>query len=188
MPPVDHFGLLAPFYERLIPFRYPEKLKLFADLPVSGKVLDVGGGTGRVGQAICPLADEVVVADLSWGMLSQARNKDDLDLVCSQSERLPFDADSFDRVLMIDALHHVIDQAETLSELWRVLKSGGRLVVAEPDIRQKVVKFIALFEKVALMRSHFLPPEAIASHFTGLEAWISIQPDGFNIWVILQKA
>jgi len=42
---------------------------------------------------------------------------------------------SFDRVLMVDALHHVVNQAETICELYRVLKPGGRLVIEEPDLR-----------------------------------------------------
>jgi ubiquinone/menaquinone biosynthesis C-methylase UbiE len=59
-------------------------------------------------------------------MLAQARAKG-LSALSAESENLPFAADSFERVLMVDALHHVIHQAQTVRELYRVLKPGGQI-------------------------------------------------------------
>ncbi len=57
---------------------------------------------------------------------------------------------------MVNALHHVCNQQETVNELWRTLQPGGRIVIEEPDVRTFAVKLFALGEKLALMRSHFL--------------------------------
>ena len=130
----------------------------------------------------------IVVADLSLRMLEQAQSKDELKLVCSHSERLPFPGASFDRVIMVDALHHVIDQQQTAAELWRVLKPGGRLVIEEPDSRVWSVKLIAAFEKLALMRSHFLSPLQIAALFPRHQARISIETKGYNAWVVVERS
>jgi ubiquinone/menaquinone biosynthesis C-methylase UbiE len=187
MPTLDHFGIVAPYYDRLIRLRTAEKIIETANLPAQGVVLDVGGGTGRIAAALADLAPMVVVADLSFGMLLQARNKGELETVCSYSEELPFANGAFDRVIMVDALHHVHDQRLTASELWRVVKDGGRIIIEEPDIRRFSVKLVALAEKLALMRSHFLPPLAIERLFRFPHARIKTHRDGFNAWVVIDK-
>ncbi|MGB7875509.1 MAG: methyltransferase domain-containing protein, partial [Anaerolineales bacterium] len=152
--PFDHFGLIAPLFSR-VEYSSLETMLEQADLPVPGRVLDAGGGTGRVASAIRNYAGEVVIADPSMGMLRQA-DLTQLRLACSNSESLPFANNFFERVIMVDALHHVINHAKTAREMYRVLKPGGRIVIEEPDIHSFYVKLIAVAEKLLLMRSHFL--------------------------------
>jgi ubiquinone/menaquinone biosynthesis C-methylase UbiE len=187
MPLFDHFGILAPFYDRVIKLRTPERLIAFAALPVQGALLDAGGGTGRVSQALQGYASPLVVADLSLRMLRQTSIKNGLCPVGAHTEKLPFPDESFERVIMVDALHHVCDQKETTQELWRVLKPGGRLVIEEPDIRALSVKVVALLEKLALMRSHFLSPRKIVSLFSYPDARSRIEIEDNNAWVVVDK-
>lgn len=91
------------------------------------------------------------------------------------------------RIVMVDALHHVEDQQHTLKELWRILKPGGRLVIEEPDIQKFPVKIVALAEKVALMRSHFLTAAQVASIFTDAAARVTIERRGYNYFVIIDR-
>jgi demethylmenaquinone methyltransferase/2-methoxy-6-polyprenyl-1,4-benzoquinol methylase len=86
---------------------------------------------------------------------------------------------------MVDALHHVIDHAHTAREMFRVLKPGGVLVIEEPDIRTFGVKLIAIAEKLLLMRSHFLAPDAILKLFPNAEKQVKTV-DG-TAWVIIKK-
>lgn len=189
MPVLDHFGFLAPFYDRLIKPKAPEYLWDLAQLPTEGLLLDAGGGTGRVAQFMLKKAAGVVLADLSLEMLSEANVKGGFLRVCSHTEGFPFPDESFTRVLMVDALHHVCDQPQTAQELWRVLAPGGYLVIEEPDVRTFIVKLVAIAEKLALMRSHFLAPEAIAALFNNPAAQVRIETEanGFNAWVIVHK-
>lgn len=187
MPLFDHFGLIAPFYERAIPPRDAGKMIDALALPVSGALLDAGGGTGRVSASLSGHAGQVIVCDLSLPMLRQAREKNGLTLACAHTERLPFPDETFDRVMMVDALHHVCDQAQTAAELWRVTRAGGRIVIEEPDVRRLAVKLIAVAEKVALMRSRFLPPGGIAALFPSNNASLRIVTDGYNARVIIDK-
>jgi ubiquinone/menaquinone biosynthesis C-methylase UbiE len=182
----DHFGILAPIYDRAIPFSQLDFMLKMVDLPANGALLDAGGGTGRVAFALRPHVRIAVVADFSSAMLGQARRKD-LAAVLTPAEHLPFAAETFDRIIMVDALHHVFSQAYTLAELWRTLKRGGRLVIEEPDVRTWQVRILAITEKLALMRSHFLTPQKIASLFP-IEASIKIETAGYNAWVIVEKA
>jgi ubiquinone/menaquinone biosynthesis C-methylase UbiE len=183
--PFDHFDFIAPVFSR-VGYASVADMIQHADLPTSGRVLDAGGGTGRVASAIREQAGEVVIADPSLGMLRQA-DRTQLGLACSNSESLPFPSDSFERVIMVDALHHVIDQRHTAREMYRVLKPGGRIVIEEPDIRTFGVKLIALGEKLLLMRSHFLSPEKIVELFSFDSAKASVHAVDRDAWMVIEK-
>jgi len=183
--PFDHFDFIAPAFSRV---GYPrlETMLEKAAFPVKGIVLDAGGGTGRVAALLREYADAVIVADPSFGMLRQA-DRSSVELACSNSEALPFPDATFARIIMVDALHHVLHQGDTARELYRVLKPGGRIVIEEPDIRLLGVKMIALGEKLLLMRSHFLHPAQIADLFSFNSARVQIHNLEANVWVMVDK-
>lgn len=187
MPLLDHFDLLAPVYDRLIKPPNPEKLSMVGRFPVEGALLDAGGGTGRVADILSKQATKAIVADLSFRMLRQAVQKGGLQAVVSATEKLPFDDATFERIIMVDALHHVHSQEVTARELWRVIKPGGLIVIEEPDIHRFSVKLIALAEKLALMRSKILSPEQIAGLFDRLGALIHVEKEGYAAWVVAEK-
>jgi demethylmenaquinone methyltransferase/2-methoxy-6-polyprenyl-1,4-benzoquinol methylase len=184
---LDHFRWVAPIYDRVIPPPDPERLRQVLQLPISGALLDAGGGTGRVAQRLRPLVGALVIADESTGMLQQAQEKG-LRGIASVSEQLPFGNGSFERVLVVDALHHFAQQQLAIQELARVLAPGGLLVIQEPDLHHPLVKLVALGEKMALMRSHFDYPEQIAQMMTsvGLNATIARQ-ERATAWVVGEK-
>ena len=184
--PFDHFAAIAPLYAR-VTYSKTNIMREVAELPVKGILLDVGGGTGRVSSAIRDLVDEVVIADVSFGMLKEAPRAA-LKPVCGGSESLPFADNSFERVIMVDALHHVIDHADSAREMFRVLKPGGLLVIEEPDIRTFGVKLIALAEKLLLMRSHFLAPDQIMKLFSSFASGEKkIRAEDETAWVVIKK-
>lgn len=187
MPLFNHFDFLAPLYDRFIKTDNHTRLISLAGLPVVGRLLDAGGGTGRKSYPLLPLVTDIVIADSSMGMINQAVKKGGLMTVCSETEGLPFKADSFERVIMVDALHHVSDYQKTTGELWRVVKPGGRIVIEEPDIRTPPIKFIAIFERLALMRSHFISPQDIATAFAYSNAEVHIETEDSIAWIVINK-
>ena len=184
---MDHFTFLAPWYDRVIHQKDPQKLIAMAGLPVQGAILDAGGGTGRIARTLTDQAGGVLVSDPSFGMLQQAKTKAGLGLICSHAENLSFSSNSFERVLMVDAFHHVCDQELTAQELWRVLKPGGRLVIEEPDIRVFSIKLVAIAEKLAFMRSRFLDPGKIAQLFFYRNARTRVESEDYTAWIIVDK-
>lgn len=90
------------------------------------RVLDVGGGYGRLA---APLAErhDVTLVDISEEMLDEARERcpPDVELVQADARELPFADGSFDAVLALDLLPHVPDAAGELRELARVARPGG---------------------------------------------------------------
>jgi demethylmenaquinone methyltransferase/2-methoxy-6-polyprenyl-1,4-benzoquinol methylase len=183
--PFDHFDFIAPVFSR-VSYSSLEMMLERAALPTPGRVLDAGGGTGRVASAIREHAGEVVIADPSLGMLRQA-DRTQLGLACAHSESLPFPGNTFERVIMVDALHHVIHQGQTAREMYRVLKPGGRIVIEEPDIRKFAVKLIAVGEKLLLMRSHFLSPEQIVELFSFDSIKASVLATEGDAWIVIEK-
>jgi ubiquinone/menaquinone biosynthesis C-methylase UbiE len=184
--PFDHFDLIAGLYKRIAGFIIPSHLYKLLELPYNGLLLDAGGGTGRVAEALRIMVHIAIVADLSRGMLRIAVSKG-LVTTCTPTEHLPFPSKTFDRIIIKDALHHVIDQHQTIRELWRVLAPGGKIVIIEPDIDKYSVKLIALVEKILLMRSHFLSQAKIVALFEDQGSQIRFIRHESNIWIFADK-
>ncbi len=183
----DHFDLLAPVYERLIPPPDPEVLRTLLGLSPEHVLLDAAGGTGRVSGVFAASVARVVVCDAAPRMLEQARKKG-LETVQAELEALPFADATFDRILLVDAFHHVNDQRIALRELLRVLKPSGRLVIEEPDVRRLPVKIVVLLEKLFLMRSHFRSPAAMAKMTVESGGRPTLaREDGFRVWFVIIK-
>ncbi len=186
----DHFDLLAPIYERVIRRVNLEPLLELLALEPTNRLLDLGGGTGRVSGGMAGMVERVILTDLSWGMMREANGKPGVNPVNAHAERLPFPEGSFDRILMVDAFHHVCDQGESVGEMMRVLAPGGRLVVEEPNIENGMVKLVALAEKLALMRSCFVRPAAMQAMFQvcGGQVTVHTRPDDpVNVWLVVTK-
>jgi ubiquinone/menaquinone biosynthesis C-methylase UbiE len=184
--PFDHFGVIAGLYNRTAQFRPPALLLDMLDLHSNGLLLDAGGGTGRIASALLNLVRAVVVLDSSLGMLHYAAQKG-LPVTCAPAEYLPFATGSFNRIIMVDALHHVLNQRDVVSQFWRVLAPGGRIVIVEPDIQNLAVKLIAIGEKVLFMRSHFLSGDKIAALFENPNTHVWIISEEQYIWVCAER-
>jgi len=184
----DHFDFLASIYDRFIGIQEHQKLIELLELPISGKLLDAGGGTGRVSHQIHSLVEKVLICDPSFKMLKQAKNKGGLFPIKSHVEKLPFPDESFERIIVIDSFHHFCDQNESVKDLIRVLKPGGRLVIEEPDINHFAVKMVAIAEKLFFMRSTFYSPKQIQDIFFSNGISANIEHDGkFTAWIIVDK-
>jgi len=186
-PPIDHFGLLASLYERLI--RPPDArwLRELCAFRTGQRLLDVGGGTGRVSQHFRSDVASVCVLDVSVGMLREALAKGGFCAGLGAAERLPFCDGAFERIIAIDSFHHFRDHRRAAGELLRVLAPGGRLVIEEPDVRRFRVKLVALGETLTLMRSHFYPPHALMRFFTVPGVQLTLHEVSPNFWVVVDK-
>ncbi|MBL5975006.1 MAG: bifunctional demethylmenaquinone methyltransferase/2-methoxy-6-polyprenyl-1,4-benzoquinol methylase UbiE [Candidatus Leucobacter sulfamidivorax] len=99
------------------------------------RVLDLAAGTGTSSAAIARHGAEVVAADFSEGMLAVGRERHAgdplIEFVQADAMDLPFDDDSFDAATISYGLRNVADPRQALAEMRRVVKPGGRIVIAE---------------------------------------------------------
>ncbi|WP_226779898.1 bifunctional demethylmenaquinone methyltransferase/2-methoxy-6-polyprenyl-1,4-benzoquinol methylase UbiE [Oceaniglobus trochenteri] len=104
------------------------------------RLLDVAGGTGDVAFRFLKRAPGAVatVCDMTEGMLIEGRKRAEaealagsLDWVVGDAMALPFADASFDRYTISFGIRNVTRIDEALSEAFRVLKPGGRLMVLE---------------------------------------------------------
>lgn len=187
MAKVDHFNLLGPIYDWIFRHRQDHQLVELVNLQTNESLLDVGGGTGRITILFTAISENLTIADSAANMIKKALEKD-IDVVNTQSEHLPFASLVFDRIIMVDALHHVKNQKKSLQEMWRVLAPGGIIVIEEPDIRMFLVKLLALGEKLLLMRSHFLHPRKIIDYCNfGGQSEVDVYADKGMVWISVRK-
>lgn len=110
----------------------PEMLRLAGD--VSGhRILDAGCGSGPLAAALTARGADVTGFDVSSAMVDLARQRlgADADLhVADLGAPLDFPDAEYDDVMASLVLHYLPDWSEPLGELRRVLKPGGRLIVA----------------------------------------------------------
>lgn len=96
---------------------------------------DLGCGSGRLAATIAPYARSVVAVDASPEMLEVARSRlagfGNVEVVEGRIEHLPLESESLDLALVVHLLHHVADPSAALAEVARVLRPGGRLVIAD---------------------------------------------------------
>jgi SAM-dependent methyltransferase len=93
-----------------------------------GRLLDCGCGQVPYFEIYKDLVDEVICTD--WQ--NSLHDNKYVDVYSDLNDRLNFDDGSFDTVLLTDVLEHIYKPEKLLLEINRVLKPGGRVIIAVP--------------------------------------------------------
>lgn len=131
------FDEVAPKYDRTNTVlsmgqdrRWRKAVAQALQLKAGDRVLDLAAGTATSAAALARTGASVVGCDFSLGMLREGRGKG-VDLVAGDALKLPFADRVFDAVTISFGLRNVQDTEQALTELLRVTRPGGRLVVCE---------------------------------------------------------
>jgi SAM-dependent methyltransferase len=139
-----HFDSIASVYDQSIPAHVVEhylakRTRFVLETCPRGTALDVGCGTGALAARLADAGYEIAGVDPSEGMLEVLRGRcPAVQAVNASGTALPFADDSFDLVLTVAVMHHIADPddvRQTLAEMVRVAKPGGRILVWDHNPR-----------------------------------------------------
>ncbi len=136
----------------------PSMRKYFRDkiIPLiepTDKVIDIGCGSGVFLPIISPLCGEMIGIDVSSAFVEESLatvkrfGLKNTSIITARSEELPFPNNEFDVVLLVDVIHHVYYLSETISEMKRISKSGGRIIIYEPNILNPALFLMCLLDR-----------------------------------------
>ncbi len=112
----------------------------------SDTVLEVAAGTCICGRAFASLVKQVTCLDMTAAMLAvgkeEARKQGfwNIDFVEGDAENLPFSEEGFDLVISRLAFHHFPDPRRCFSEMARVLKTNGKLIVIDMEAAEEALR------------------------------------------------
>jgi len=161
--------------------RAERRAELFVDLGglrPGCRALELGCGTGVFLEKTARSGATIHGLDLSDELLAKARARlpgsSNITLDQGNAEEMPYPAAEFDTVYGSSVLHH-LDLDAALREIHRVLKPGGRMVFAEPNILNPQV---ALMFHLNLTKEYFgVSPDEMA--FSRFRARSAMRRTGF---------
>jgi len=130
---VNYFKGIELRYEEGIYINRIKNIKRFLNmLNVAGEYcLDIGCGTGFFSQMLIQRDAKVISADFSRHALGYCKRiGENLALVQCSAESMPFLSDSFKFVLALDIIEHLYKPEKFISEIHRILKSEGQLLIS----------------------------------------------------------
>lgn len=132
----DKIGIDYDLSRKADPYLLSRMYELFQ--PTSeGIYLDLGCGTGNYTTELAKKGIRFIGIDPSLEMLEQAREKiNAVDWRQGNAEDIDLESESMDGVLISLTIHHWSDWDKGFSEVNRILKKGGRVVIFSPTLEQ----------------------------------------------------
>jgi ubiquinone/menaquinone biosynthesis C-methylase UbiE len=132
-------------------------------------VADVGCGPGAYHPIVTARGARVVAVDFSAGMLAEVRAQAaalalPVRTLRGDAQRLPLASASVDHLMANHMLYHVPDQRRALAEMRRVVKPGGRIVLAAPAASSSVR--LAEVHEAAAREAGYTPLKSPGARFT----------------------
>jgi ubiquinone/menaquinone biosynthesis C-methylase UbiE len=125
-------------------YEVTKESKVLALIPLHKRALNLGCGPGIFTGAL----HEPISADVCQQYLNTVPNG-----VQCDAENLPFTNSSFDFVLFTDVIEHVRDDGKALSEICRILRNNGRMLLTKQNSRSLNYLVEGFYQKVIRRRS-----------------------------------
>jgi SAM-dependent methyltransferase len=120
-----------------------------------GRVMDYGGGYGRLSSILLNFADKYILVDPSQKQLDigkkKLNNKENVEyILLDKKDYVPAEDDSLDLLVMVRVSHHLRELGATLSEIQRALKPNGQAIIEIANYAHFInrMKHYARFKKL----------------------------------------
>ncbi len=111
----------------------------FAAQHISGKVLEIGTGSGYGVDILAPHATEFITIDKFAGKRDFSAHSN-VEFCQATVPPLPFDDESFDCVVSFQVIEHIEDDGLFVREVQRVLKKGGMFILSTPNAKMSLTR------------------------------------------------
>ncbi len=180
-------------------------VKIFDDLP-KGKVLDLGCGDGDYAKRLSDLGFEVIAGDIDR---NRFKYHGEIEFRhCDITKEMPFPDNYFDYVLLMEVVEHLRNPYVVISEINRIIKKSGSLIVSTPNILNLKSRMRFMFEgayeyfrespldqisnpKEIIFNLHLVPYRyheleylLSACGFTNFNIFASVY-EGYGLWFLL---
>jgi ubiquinone/menaquinone biosynthesis C-methylase UbiE len=106
--------------------------------------LDIGADNGVISLLFRQRGGIWKSADLDDQSISAIRDLVESGVYQIDGQSTPFQNNEFDRVIIVDFLEHIPNDAEFIKEIYRILKPGGELIVNTPHIKNSLLRKLRL--------------------------------------------
>ncbi|MFK7936972.1 MAG: class I SAM-dependent methyltransferase [Saprospiraceae bacterium] len=176
-----NYKLLFPTYRNRYRF-IRDCLQAFGEQRSFGRVLNLGTGEGDYDAMIAPYGKKLMACDINAQDIAFAKKLNaDLSNVTYQLEdalQLSFNADSFDLITSIDVLEHVGQPAQMITEIGRVLRTGGLVFITFPYFNYPFT-----YDPINKIAGFFQPKRLIAQGAYAFGHEYLIKKTDFQKWV-----
>ena len=154
-----------------------------------GRALDIGCGTGVNANHLKKLGFKITGLDLSHLAIKKLIDNGHEGIVHDIAKGIPFEENSFELVFASEVIEHLDDIVDFLTEIKRVLKPGGTLLLSTPNSVFWAYRILTLIGKSPSEFQHpghlrFFSPKLLLSHLQE-SAFQKIQMSGRNIYFIV---
>ncbi|MFI3317477.1 MAG: class I SAM-dependent methyltransferase [Rikenellaceae bacterium] len=111
----------------------------YASERISGRVLEIGTGSGYGVQIIAPYAERFTTIDKHTPS-EEVLSAENVEFISATVPPLPFDDNSFDCVISFQVIEHIKDDKRFVAEVMRVLRKGGLFIVSTPNIKMSLTR------------------------------------------------
>ena len=188
MIPFNHLGWLFKYFGRWI---YPKSIReslchFLKQLSSNASVLDLGAGTGIMSEFayVCRPDLQFTAADPAEGMLKFSAEY--IQTHIAHAEALPFDAGSFQAILIGEALHHFKDVDKSIKEIVRVLQNNGSVFIYDFDSSTFIGKMLCRVEKLLGEPGNFFPPEILKQRLEDHGFSVQVSHYGYRYTIAAQ--
>lgn len=130
-------------------------------LPRAPRVMDIGGGSGVLAEFIRDeYGGKVTVVEPNAGEAEEAIAKG-FEVFVDVFENVPFDPATFDLIVMVRTVDHLIDANETFAKIRRVLKPGGHMLVDGADYFRRMAYLRDPVKPLKIDHCYYFSPESL---------------------------
>ena len=143
-------------------------------------VLDVGTGTGVFIPFLLRKIGEdgrIIALDIAERMLGRARAKGfngNIDYLCAGVTNIPLRNEIFDVIVCYSSFPHFQDKSRALTEMSRVIKEGGRLLICHTSSRAKINE---IHRQIPAVENDIIPDEGEMQSLLSLTGFVDIKID-----------